>query len=164
MKTTSFLTAIFVVLSLLASNTCFAAKEGEANDQNYAYDTQMVDGRISTHTIFKVTNQNTLTPYLKHEFSYLADGKVSCKKTLYWIADAQEWKEVAIYNYTYFDNTCNIELSVWNARKNTMVKNRRYIYSTDSDNNLTMSINFDWNAKDDNWVVDGEMLEATPIA
>ena len=45
-----------------------------------------------------------------------------------------------------------------------MVKNRRYIYSTDSDNNLTMSINFDWNAKDDNWVVDGEILEATPIA
>lgn len=152
MKTTSFITAIIVALSLLASNNIFAAnEEGKTNENKYVYDTQMVDGHINTRTVYKVTKENTLSPYIKHEYNYTNNGKVSEKKTLYWLNEEKEWKEVAIYNFTYSDNTCNIELSVWNGKKNKMLKSRRYIYSTDSENNLTMSISFDWDSKNDGW-------------
>ena len=115
--------AMSVKAQVLTSETVNNVYEDVTNktDGDFAYNAEWAGKEITTMYIYKKNNRKgnmTLTPHVKYEYSYTADGIMSSKVIYRWIEGQNKWICTARYDYLLDNGTYSTEYSRYNHANN----------------------------------------------
>ncbi len=108
---TAFVKTIALVAMLVAGS---ATSNLRAEDDRYVVNYETVNEQVVSKTVY--LNDGGLQPYLKYNFAYNKDGKVSEQEVLKWDSHKQQWAPNYKQSYTYTDHGYTIEHAAWNPK------------------------------------------------
>ena len=65
------------------------------------------------------STENTVAQKMEYRYEYDEQGRLSNKETLSWDEAKKEYQKSSRLSYKYFKNGYNVEVSSWNAEKQT---------------------------------------------
>ena len=87
-------------------------------DSKFAYNADYTGQDITTMYVYRMRGGHrdllTLTPLMKHEYTYAADGKLTSKVTYRWDDCMNIWKNTARYDYSLVNDKYSVEYSRYN--------------------------------------------------
>lgn len=104
--------ALFLLVSLAASARSY--------DGQLIYNPIQENGVTVGQTVYKM-NGNTLTHYMKYNYKYDADQRMTESETLKWNEKKQDWVKELRIDYTYDGKTVTTHYHKWDQRKKAYV-------------------------------------------
>ena len=88
----------------------------------YAFNADFTDNNITTMYIYwknyDLRDMLTLTPHLKYDYAYNADGKLTSRLTYRWDATSSKWTLAARHDYDLANDKYSVEYSRYNPVAN----------------------------------------------
>ena len=139
-----------LVVSVVFALTSVVNAVSGNNVKDFAYNTEMNEGRVKTETVFKVENRKYLHNHLQYNYAYNAEGLVSAKEVLKWNKENQRFEKQYCLNFSYDGTNIKVEYAAWNSKDNayTDVKTKA-VYQING-----MGVNYqsyEWNKKESSW-------------
>ena len=108
------------------------------NDGCYAYNAEYTGNDITTMYVYKVNTDDrkvtTLTPHLKYDYTYDADGMLTSRVVSRWMGNLNEWTCSARYDYMLVDDVYTTAYSRYNHMANRFDEPaEKMVYSLESD-------------------------------
>ncbi len=110
---------------VLTSETVKNVYEVVSNNSNskFAYNADFTGNDITTMYVYKTNGGRrdmlTLTPYLKYDYDYAADGTLTSKVTYHWNECLDKWICAARYDYSIDDAKYSVSYSHYNPITNS---------------------------------------------
>ena len=79
-----------------------------ASVSNFAYNSEINNGKVESQTVYEVQNQQYLQPHLKYNYTYDEQNRLIQKEVLKWNKQAQK----------YGTDETAVEYASWNAKTN----------------------------------------------
>ena len=97
----------------------------QTENSNYAYNAYIENGMLTTQYIYRKSQSHrgkndctVLTPYVKHCYSYDAEGRLATRTTYHWNKVASDWQTSYRLDYSYQPGLNIVECSKWDAMAN----------------------------------------------
>ena len=110
LKTLMFSTLLF---------TC-ALNASADNKNNLIYNSEEVNGVMVGQTVYK-TDGNLLANYMKHNYKYDEQNRMTESETLKWNSDRNQWEKDICIHYLYQGKTITTEYYKWSKKKGQYV-------------------------------------------
>ena len=117
MKTKNLFKA-FALIAILFVN--IAAVSARNLDGNLIYNTEEKDGVMMGQTIYKMEG-NTLLHYMKHNYQYDDQKRMTQSETQKWNNNKQRWENNLLVTYSYTGKTVTTNYYQWNNKKNEYI-------------------------------------------
>ena len=125
------------------------------NVKDFAYNTEMNEGRVKTETVFKVENRKYLHNHLQYNYAYNAEGLVSAKEVLKWNKENQRFEKQYCLNFSYDGTNIKVEYAAWNSKMNAYADAKaKTVYQINAMGTNYQS--YKWNKKDNSWNLTAE--------
>ena len=124
-----------LVLSVVFALTSVVNAVSGNNVKDFAYNTEMNEGRVKTETVFKVENRKYLHNHLQYNYAYNA--------------------EQYCLNFSYDGTNINVEYAAWNSKMNAYADVKaKTVYQINAMGTNYQS--YKWNKKDNSWNLTAE--------
>ena len=144
-----------LVLSVVFALTSVVNAVSGNNVKDFAYNTEMNEGRVKTETVFKVENRKYLHNHLQYNYAYNAEGLVSAKEVLKWNKENQRFEKQYCLNFSYDGTNINVEYAAWNSKMNAYADVKaKTVYQINAMGTNYQS--YKWNKKDNSWNLTAE--------
>ncbi len=112
MKVKGFFKTVFVSAFVLACGMNLSAE----NKSHLIYNSEEVNGLTVGQTVYKAEG-NTLTNYMKYNFKYDGQNRVSEREAQKWDASSQTWANDLCIRYKYEGKTVTTTYYKWDNKK-----------------------------------------------
>lgn len=130
-------TSVKTVLATLFAATLMSFTTADAQE-TFIYgegDNSMIVSTLNADGI-------SITPKLKYEYQYSADGNLTEKKAYRWNASDLTWNPTYMLTYISDGSICLIEYAEWNKNSETFSQNcQQSIYFQDTENGFLLTEN-----------------------
>lgn len=123
LKTLMFSTLLF---------TC-ALNASADNKNNLIYNSEEVNGVMVGQTVYK-TDGNLLANYMKHNYKYDEQNRMTESETLKWNSDRKQWEKDICIHYLYQGKTITTEYYKWSKKKGQYVLQPEMTVTMDNPN------------------------------
>ena len=110
-----------------------------ASVSNFAYNSEINNGKVESQTVYEVQNQQYLQPHLKYNYTYDEQNRLIQKEVLKW-------------TITYGTDETAVEYASWNAKTNAYSNiKEKAVYR---ENAMGMAENYQsyaWNERQNEW-------------
>ena len=107
------------VLSVVLLMTSFVAS-ARSYDGQLVYNPVEENGVMVGQTVYKM-NGNTLANYMKYNYKYNDQKRMTESEALKWNANNQKWENSLRITYTYEGKTVTTNYYKWNSKKNAYI-------------------------------------------
>ena len=107
------------VLSVVLLITSFVAS-ARSYDGQLVYNPVEENGVMVGQTVYKM-NGNTLANYMKYNYKYNDQKRMTESEALKWNANNQKWENSLRITYTYEGKTVTTNYYKWNSKKNAYI-------------------------------------------
>lgn len=145
MNATIIISAALIMLSVVGS--------ARASETQYAHNTEMTSGRVTTQTVYKVEADKYLHCHVKNNFSYNAQNQLQQKEVLKWNSAVSGWEKSYCINFSYDLSKTIVTYAQWDAKNKAYSEaQEKAIYNQDEESHLLASYqSFKWNKRSQQW-------------
>jgi YD repeat-containing protein len=110
------------------------------------------------------STENAASQKVEYRYEYDEQGRLANKETLSWDEATKEWQKSSRLSYKYFKNGYNVEVSAWNANKQTYdLPSEVTLYRSQAPN-LTTVKTYKMNETHDNMYLTSRTVVMEPLA
>ena len=129
-----------------------------SNDANYMYNGDMEDGVVNKIEVYAQNTDQQMTQKMEYCYEYDEQGRLSNKEMLSWNEAQQIWIKSSRLTYRYFKNGYNVEVSQWNADKQSYDLPSEVTLYRQVAPNLTSVKTYKMNESQDNMYLSSRMM------
>ena len=123
-----------------------------ASVSNFAYNSEINNGKVESQNVYEVQNQKYLQPHLKYNYTYDEQNRLIQKEVLKWNKQAQKYDKDRCLTITYGTDETAVEYASWNAKTNAYSNiKEKAVYR---ENAMGMAENYQsyaWNERQNEW-------------
>ncbi|SEA13006.1 YD repeat-containing protein [Xylanibacter ruminicola] len=117
---------------------------------------------LSTVSSYAANNQSEAQK-VEYRYEYDEQGRLAFKEMLSWDEATQQWQKSSRLTYKYFKNGYNVEVSMWNAEKQTYdIPSQVTLYRSQAPN-LTTVKTYKMNEAHDNMYLTSRTVVMEPL-
>ena len=117
---------------------------------------------LTTVNSYAADNQSD-TQKVEYRYEYDEQGRLAFKEMLSWDEATQQWQKSSRLTYKYFKNGYNVEVSMWNAEKQTYdIPSQVTLYRSQAPN-LTTVKTYKMNKTHDNMYLTSRTVVMEPL-
>nr|WP_291580746.1 DUF3836 domain-containing protein [Bacteroides sp.] len=140
MNATVILSAVMVMATSVASVS------------NFAYNSEINNGKVESQTVYEVQDQKYLQPHLKYNYTYDEQNRLIQKEVLKWNKQTLKYEKDRCLTITYAVDETAVEYASWNTGTNaySTIKEKA-IYR---ENEMGIAENYQsysWNERQNKW-------------
>lgn len=119
---------------------------------DFAYNNEIINGKVESQTVYEVQSQKYLQPHLKYNFAYDSQNRLSQKEVLKWNEQTRNYEKDHCLNISYNDGETAIEYASWDTMANAYSNvKEKAIYHTNAKGALEKYQSYEWNKGLHNW-------------
>ena len=134
-----------------------------SNDVNYMYNGDMEDGIVSKIEVYEKNADQQMEQKMEYCYAYDEQGRLASKEMLTWNEATQSWVKGSRLTYKYYKNGYNVEVSYWNATKQTYDLPVEVTLYRSQAPNLTTVKTYKMNETQDNMFLSRSMVVMEPL-
>lgn len=130
------------------------------NGKQFVHNDTMEKGRLVCREIYSMDNpvSGILSPVKMHKYSYDTDHQKTVKSTYTWNVFKNAWEKESLTVVSRYETETSVEYSVWNKEKESFSPSEKYIYITNSDNQLIAQYAYKMNSRTNQWILEKDAL------
>ena len=121
-----------------------------ASVSNFAYNSEINNGKVESQTVYEVQNQQYLQPHLKYNYTYDEQNRLIQKEVLKWNESTQSFEKHHSLNFFYTDDV-TVEYALWNEQSNAYTDIKQKAVYRQTDSSVLRYLSYEWDEKNNDW-------------